>query len=109
MGPLVSSKEVYKIQTKYKDSEPLRTALSGAWWWDRNFIAMTIGLLRIFRSGYHWMTGIDLLWRNGTDTLLALPSVVSLDSLMAVVAVRSSIRRVDICLKVCTNIMSWRL
>jgi hypothetical protein len=75
----------------------------GTWWWDRSFLAMAIGLLGICWSGIALMTRASSNY-GGTARILCafciLASVVGWIRLMAVVAVRSSIRRgVDICLK----------
>lgn len=93
LGPLLYLQKCLKdSKTKYKILQPglpMPPLLPGTWWWDRNFIAMTI----VCWCGF-----------GGTARILCalciLASVVGWIRLMAAVAVRSSIRRgVAICLK----------
>jgi hypothetical protein len=106
MGPLVYLRKSLKdSKTKYKILRPAlpMPPFLGTWWWDRNFIAMAIGLLGICWSGYQLMTRVSTYY-GGTARILCalciLISVVGWIRLMAVVAVRTSIRKgVAICLR----------
>jgi hypothetical protein len=106
MGPLIFLRKGLKdSKTKYKILQPAlpMPPFLGTWWWDRNFIAMAIGLLGICWSGYQLMTRVSTYY-GGTARILCslsiLACIVGWIRLMAVVAVRSSIRRgVEICLK----------
>jgi hypothetical protein len=106
MGPLIHlRKSLQDSKQKYKILEPAlpMPPFLGTWWWDRNFIAMAIGLLGICWSGIYSMTRVSTYYGGTAGILCAfciLASVVGWIRLMAVVAVRCSIRKgVAICLK----------
>jgi hypothetical protein len=75
----------------------------GTWWWNKNFIAMTIGLVGIFFAGYQIMVHVASRY-GGTVTILCslalVAAIVAWIRLLATVAVRSSIQQgVVICLQ----------